>query len=367
MKGGARATHHGRPWSLILTVAGFVNRGAALSFEYRVKRRRMKNGQLRPAIGKAARVQNLFTVLNTEKWNAVSLNITWYEPSARSLAQGLTLPSTVTEKFASAADACYPAPASAGPPMPIVIEDDDPGPPATPPARPRKRAARSGADTSAEDRSTRPKPLQTPANKRKKPATSKTSKDRLTPPKPPKPSAKRGIEAAARSMAVLAARALERAKDRLSPPKPPKSIAKRGKAAAARTMAVLAARALERVKSKVQMKDSDLTEARLQQIAEDLQRAVMPKASLSVSTSSSSAESGTPTTTMVLSHLEALESWRCSSFRTLHKTGLGLAVAKLRQFPDPSIAEKAKNLRNRWKEDYCQKVAGDLASSARKA
>ena len=71
IKGGAKYTKINRPWKLILYVEGFPNKSQALSFEWRVKRKRATNGRKFVTVSLLNnRIKNVFDVFRLERFTS---------------------------------------------------------------------------------------------------------------------------------------------------------------------------------------------------------------------------------------------------------------------------------------------------------
>ena len=68
--GGAKYTKSNRPWIPILCVSGFFTKNQALSFEYRVKKKKNNKNKLVTLFLLENRIQNFFDVLKLDKFTS---------------------------------------------------------------------------------------------------------------------------------------------------------------------------------------------------------------------------------------------------------------------------------------------------------
>lgn len=69
IKGGAKYTTSNSSitgWRPVILIDGFLDKSTALSFEWRMKRKKNKYGKLKPISGLDTRVNNLFSILKGE-------------------------------------------------------------------------------------------------------------------------------------------------------------------------------------------------------------------------------------------------------------------------------------------------------------
>ena len=72
--GGAKYTNSNRPWKVVLTLSGFSSKNQALSFEYRVKKKRNSKNKLVTVYLLNNRIKNFFDVLQLDNFTSKCVN-----------------------------------------------------------------------------------------------------------------------------------------------------------------------------------------------------------------------------------------------------------------------------------------------------